>query len=261
MADNAEGRDPGTAEASAPSALTNESVPEEGKGGDGKDAASPTATEESFKVLNRRKSMTRVSREMQRQALEAKAAQLRLRGKQALASHQFELACELLTDAISLCPESYKLHRLRSVAYAALHDYSSALSDAETVIELAPTVSDGYYHKGYALYHMRKFSQAVRAPQTRQCIACIERKAGGTAAAARLLCTYVAARNTKSRRKGQQQGHDCHGAGILNRLVAARLSGPDVHFCCMHLYALLSGRPKHSRMGCGSTPRIEIFGR
>eukprot|EP00192_Tetraselmis_astigmatica_P020595 CAMPEP_0117678318 /NCGR_PEP_ID=MMETSP0804-20121206/17231_1 /TAXON_ID=1074897 /ORGANISM="Tetraselmis astigmatica, Strain CCMP880" /LENGTH=212 /DNA_ID=CAMNT_0005487693 /DNA_START=361 /DNA_END=999 /DNA_ORIENTATION=- len=165
MADNAEGRDPGTAEASAPSALTNESVPEEGKGGDGKDAASPTATEESFKVLNRRKSMTRVSREMQRQALEAKAAQLRLRGKQALASHQFELACELLTDAISLCPESYKLHRLRSVAYAALHDYSSALSDAETVIELAPTVSDGYYHKGYALYHMRKFSQAAKAFQ------------------------------------------------------------------------------------------------
>eukprot|EP00951_Prasinocladus_malaysianus_P007346 scaffold52833_cov44-Prasinocladus_malaysianus.AAC.1 len=37
--------------------------------------------------------------------------------------------------------------------------------DAEKVISLAPTIADGYYHKGYALYHMRAFSDAAKAFQ------------------------------------------------------------------------------------------------
>mmetsp|Transcript_15768 Transcript_15768/g.40360 ORF Transcript_15768/g.40360 Transcript_15768/m.40360 type:complete len:80 (-) Transcript_15768:89-328(-) len=30
---------------------------------------------------------------------------------------------------------------------------------------MAPHVSDGYYHKGFALYHLRKFSEAAKAFQ------------------------------------------------------------------------------------------------
>ena len=33
--------------------------------------------------------------------------------------------------------------------------------DAEKVIVLAPSVMDGYQHKGFALFNMRKFDEAV----------------------------------------------------------------------------------------------------
>eukprot|EP00873_Tetraselmis_striata_P013263 jgi/Tetstr1/433527/TSEL_022795.t1 len=93
------------------------------------------------------------------------AGQLRLRGKQALTNRQFEAAQRFLSDAIVLSPKSYKLYRLRSVAHACCHDYASSFDDACIVIQMAPHVSDGYYHKGFALYHLRKFSEAAKAFQ------------------------------------------------------------------------------------------------
>jgi hypothetical protein len=33
--------------------------------------------------------------------------------------------------------------------------------DADQVIGLAPNVMDGYHHKGFALFNMRKFDEAV----------------------------------------------------------------------------------------------------
>eukprot|EP00191_Tetraselmis_sp_GSL018_P013547 CAMPEP_0177589200 /NCGR_PEP_ID=MMETSP0419_2-20121207/6665_1 /TAXON_ID=582737 /ORGANISM="Tetraselmis sp., Strain GSL018" /LENGTH=106 /DNA_ID=CAMNT_0019079515 /DNA_START=230 /DNA_END=550 /DNA_ORIENTATION=+ len=84
-----------------------------------------------------------------------------MRAKHALSRRDFSGACRLLTEAIALCPQSYKLRRLRSVANACLNEYEFALEDAEAVIRLAPGVTDGYYHKGYALYHLKMFGEAV----------------------------------------------------------------------------------------------------
>jgi hypothetical protein len=46
---------------------------------------------------------------MLKEVREAQAAQLRLKGKRALANHEFSIACDILTDGIALCPESYKV--------------------------------------------------------------------------------------------------------------------------------------------------------
>uniref|UniRef100_A0A061SDB6 Stress-induced-phosphoprotein 1 n=1 Tax=Tetraselmis sp. GSL018 TaxID=582737 RepID=A0A061SDB6_9CHLO len=96
---------------------------------------------------------------------EERASQLRMRAKHALSRRDFSGACRLLTEAIALCPQSYKLRRLRSVANACLNEYEFALEDAEAVIRLAPGVTDGYYHKGYALYHLKMFGEAAKAFQ------------------------------------------------------------------------------------------------
>eukprot|EP00955_Chlamydomonas_euryale_P100033 365255-Chlamydomonas_euryale.AAC.12 len=37
--------------------------------------------------------------------------------------------------------------------------------DANKVIELAPTIMDGYYHKGYALFNLKEYSDAAKAFQ------------------------------------------------------------------------------------------------
>uniref|UniRef100_A0A7S3BT48 Tetratricopeptide repeat protein n=1 Tax=Prasinoderma singulare TaxID=676789 RepID=A0A7S3BT48_9VIRI len=90
---------------------------------------------------------------------------LKIQGKTALARHDFRKARDALTAAIELSPMSYKLHRLRSVAYACLQDYDASLADAERVIELQPNSTDGWYHKGFALYHRKDYAGAAHAFQ------------------------------------------------------------------------------------------------
>jgi len=58
-----------------------------------------------------------------------------------------------------------QLFRLRSVALACLQDYQASLDDAEMVIKLQSCSTDGYYHKGFALYHMKEYAEAARAFQ------------------------------------------------------------------------------------------------
>ncbi len=66
-----------------------------------------------------------------------------------------------LNAALELTPGSYKLHRLRSMVHACLENFEKSLEDAERVIALQPASTDGYYHKGYALYKMRDFVAAA----------------------------------------------------------------------------------------------------
>ncbi|KAK3233195.1 hypothetical protein CYMTET_56491 [Cymbomonas tetramitiformis] len=98
-------------------------------------------------------------------SVEKQVAQLKTEGKAALARHDFEGAKDVLTSAIALSPDSHKLYRLRSVAYACLQEYQSSLEDAEKVIGLMPKSTDGYYHKGFALYHQKDYSGAAHAFQ------------------------------------------------------------------------------------------------
>ena len=64
------------------------------------------------------------------------------------------------------CPRlvAPQFYRLRCIAYSCLSAYDQALNDAERVIELQPKQVDGWYHKGFALYHLRDYQGAVRWP-------------------------------------------------------------------------------------------------
>jgi lipoprotein NlpI len=36
-----------------------------------------------------------------------------------------------------------------------LREYKASLMDADKVVELQPNSTDGHYHRGFALYHMK----------------------------------------------------------------------------------------------------------
>mmetsp|Transcript_1576 Transcript_1576/g.2721 ORF Transcript_1576/g.2721 Transcript_1576/m.2721 type:complete len:159 (-) Transcript_1576:141-617(-) len=90
---------------------------------------------------------------------------LKVEGKAALARQDFECARDVLSEAISIRADSHKLYRLRSVAYACLQEYENSLMDAEKVIALQPNSTEGYYHKGFALYHLKKYAGAAHSFQ------------------------------------------------------------------------------------------------
>lgn len=96
---------------------------------------------------------------------EKKVSALRQKAKTALVNQKFEEARDYLDEAIVFQPYSYKLYRLRSIASASLQDFSLALADANHVISLAPNITDGWYHKGYALYNMKQYGDAAHAFQ------------------------------------------------------------------------------------------------
>ena len=80
-----------------------------------------------------------------------------------MAEGKHEEALEFIGQAMELKPSSFKLLRLRSMAYACLHKYPKSLADAEKLIALQSTSTDGYYHKGFALYQMQDYSGAAHA--------------------------------------------------------------------------------------------------
>eukprot|EP00884_Botryococcus_braunii_P001730 jgi/Botrbrau1/11558/Bobra.60_1s0011.2 len=54
-------------------------------------------------------------------------SKLKKKAKYYLSKHDFETAKDLLNKAIDLCPTSYKLYRLRSVANACVSNYDESL--------------------------------------------------------------------------------------------------------------------------------------
>ncbi|KAL0051283.1 hypothetical protein WJX82_004842 [Trebouxia sp. C0006] len=103
--------------------------------------------------------------EVEAQQLEHQASQLRAQAKQCLIKHEFDEAEQLLSQGLQLTPGSYKLLRLRSVAFACLQQYQRSLADAEELIKVVPGLTDGYYHKGFALYHLDDYAGAAHSFQ------------------------------------------------------------------------------------------------
>ncbi|XRB18824.1 hypothetical protein RI054_19g86700 [Pseudoscourfieldia marina] len=94
---------------------------------------------------------------------EIKVNTLRTVGKEALAKHDFAAAIDALSAALKLQSDSFKLHRLRCVAYACMQNFEASFADAQRVVELNPTSTDGYYYMGFALYHQKKYAQSAHA--------------------------------------------------------------------------------------------------
>ncbi|GAA5821733.1 hypothetical protein JCM11251_000996 [Rhodosporidiobolus azoricus] len=77
----------------------------------------------------------------------------------------FEGAKEKYSKAIELAPTSYLLLGNRSLTSLKLSppSYSSALSDADAALSLAPTWAKGYVRRGEALEGLGKVEEAVKA--------------------------------------------------------------------------------------------------
>ncbi|PNH08038.1 Protein STIP1 [Tetrabaena socialis] len=97
--------------------------------------------------------------------IEAKINALRRKAKDHLSIKEFNEALQCLDLAIDLHSTSYKLYRMRSIALTCLHEYDRAAADADRVMELAPHIMDGYYHKGFALFHLKDYAAAAHAFQ------------------------------------------------------------------------------------------------
>eukprot|EP01116_Phalansterium_solitarium_P020487 TRINITY_DN6069_c0_g1_i1.p1 TRINITY_DN6069_c0_g1~~TRINITY_DN6069_c0_g1_i1.p1 ORF type:complete len:364 (+),score=114.95 TRINITY_DN6069_c0_g1_i1:70-1092(+) len=94
-----------------------------------------------------------------------KAAPVKNRGNEALASGDNEGAVLLFTIASLLEPENHIFFSNRSAAYCNLGKYKEALDDANKVVELSPQWPKGYSRKGAAHYFLRQFDDAYEAYQ------------------------------------------------------------------------------------------------
>eukprot|EP00891_Asterochloris_glomerata_P003425 jgi/Astpho2/3425/Aster-x1149 len=46
-----------------------------------------------------------------------------------------------------------------------MQQYQESLADADQVIAAMPSSTDGYYHRGFALYHLQRYAGAAHAFQ------------------------------------------------------------------------------------------------
>ncbi|KAG1668830.1 hypothetical protein FOA52_004924 [Chlamydomonas sp. UWO 241] len=93
--------------------------------------------------------------------IEARLKSLKENAKLSLNRNEYSEALSCLDLAIDLNTTSFKLYRLRAIAHVCLGNFREAATDADKIIELAPLLMDGYYHKGYALFNLKEFSAAA----------------------------------------------------------------------------------------------------
>ncbi|KAH6575146.1 hypothetical protein BASA60_005167 [Batrachochytrium salamandrivorans] len=86
-------------------------------------------------------------------------------GNKAFSSGEFESAIKLFSQAIDLDPSNHVLYSNRSAAYASLHNYTDAVTDANKTIELRPDWVKGYSRKGAALHGLGQLDDAVSVYQ------------------------------------------------------------------------------------------------
>lgn len=88
------------------------------------------------------------------------AAAAKSRGNTAFTSGDFQTAVEAFSEAIENDPTDHIFYSNRSGAYASLHDYELALSDANKCIELKPEFIKGYSRAGQALFQLGEYEKA-----------------------------------------------------------------------------------------------------
>ncbi|KAE8658494.1 Hsp70-Hsp90 organizing protein 1 [Hibiscus syriacus] len=91
------------------------------------------------------------------------ADEAKAKGNAAFSSGDFNTAVKHFTDAINLSPTNHVLYSNRSAAYASLHQYDVALSDAKKTVDLKPDWSKGYSRLGAAHLGLHQYQEAVSA--------------------------------------------------------------------------------------------------
>jgi len=93
----------------------------------------------------------------------ARSRQLAGQGNRAAKDGHFEEAVRKYSDAIELYPFDHRYFGNRSFCYDYLHEYSKALQDASTSLQLDPNWPKGYYRKGRALAGLKRYEEAEKA--------------------------------------------------------------------------------------------------
>ncbi|XP_028790207.1 hsp70-Hsp90 organizing protein 3 [Neltuma alba] len=91
------------------------------------------------------------------------AEEAKAKGNAAFSSGDFDAAIRHFSEAISLSPGNHVLYSNRSAAYASLHKYSEALTDAKKTVELKPDWSKGYSRLGAAHLGLGQHDDAIAA--------------------------------------------------------------------------------------------------
>ncbi|KAG6634257.1 hypothetical protein I3843_12G104800 [Carya illinoinensis] len=91
------------------------------------------------------------------------ADEAKAKGNAAFSAGDFSGAVRHFSEAIGLAPTNHVLYSNRSAAYASLHQYSEALSDAKKTVELKPDWSKGYSRLGAAHLGLGLHKDAVAA--------------------------------------------------------------------------------------------------
>jgi len=78
------------------------------------------------------------------------ADEAKAKGNTAFSAGRFDEAVGHFSDAIALAPSNHVLFSNRSAAFASLHRYADALTDAEKTVELKPDWAKGYSRLGAA---------------------------------------------------------------------------------------------------------------
>ncbi|KAI3353502.1 hypothetical protein L3Q82_020022 [Scortum barcoo] len=105
-----------------------------------------------------RSSQAESSEEMKR-----KGESLTVQGIQMFEQGQYSQAVDMFTKAIYCDPKDHRFYGNRSCCYWCLEQYSSALTDAQKSIQLAPDWPKGYFRKGCALMGLKRHSEAEEA--------------------------------------------------------------------------------------------------
>jgi len=91
------------------------------------------------------------------------AEEAKAKGNAAFSAGDFNGAVSHFTDAIALSPTNHVLYSNRSAAYASLHKYADALTDAKKTVELKPDWAKGYSRLGAAHVGLGDYAEAISA--------------------------------------------------------------------------------------------------
>ncbi|XP_027358102.1 protein SGT1 homolog isoform X1 [Abrus precatorius] len=91
------------------------------------------------------------------------ASDLEVKAKEAFVEDHFELAVELLTQAIDLEPNKAELYADRAQANIKLGNFTEAVADANKAIQLNPSLPKAYLRKGTACMKLEEYQTAKAA--------------------------------------------------------------------------------------------------
>ncbi len=82
-------------------------------------------------------------------------------GKEAFNKQDYKESIQYYSEAIKLNPNDHNLYHSRSIAYDKLSEFNDSLIDAEKTISLKKDWPNGYFIKGNALEHLKKYDEAI----------------------------------------------------------------------------------------------------
>ncbi|EEB06455.1 SGT2 family TPR repeat protein [Schizosaccharomyces japonicus yFS275] len=97
------------------------------------------------------------------EAKKKEAEELKVKGNEAVANHEYETAIDYYTQALNIIPTSPVFLSNRASAYSHLGQHEKAIEDAEKAAQIEPTHVRAYSRLGYAKYSLGRLEEAIEA--------------------------------------------------------------------------------------------------